>query len=96
MVKTYPEFLDVITSKTELYEQIPEEHLTFAGKNVFELYKAVLFVTGFASNAAELLALLNEDEDVAFQAQYEGADSEYRKIRRCLERLAAPETVPTT
>ena len=94
MVNTYPEFLDVIKSKTALYEQIPEEYLTCEGTSVRDLYKAVLFNTGFASNATELLNLLNDDEDVAFEAKH--AASEYRMIRRCLERLVAAETVPTT
>lgn len=94
MVKTYPEFLDVITSKVVLYEQIPEEYLTCEGTCVRDLYKAVLFNTGFASNATELLNLLLDDEDVAFEAKR--AVSEYRMIRRCLERLVDAETVPTT
>ena len=94
MVKTYPEFLDVIKSKTALYEQIPEEYLTCEGTSVRDLYKAVLFNTGFASNATELLNLLIDDEDVEFEAKH--AASEYRMIRRCLERLVAAETVPTT
>lgn len=91
-MKTYPEFLAVISNKIDLYEQIPEGHLSVTGNNVFDLYKAVFFNTGFASNATELLELVMEDEDVANFARFAGV--EYRKIRRCLERLAATENVP--
>lgn len=94
MVKTYPEFIDVINSKIALYAQIPEEHLSIEGTSVYALYKTVKFNICFASNASELLVLLNEDEHVEFHANYVG--TEYRSIRRCLERLAAAETAPTT
>ena len=60
---------------------------------MYELYKNVMFDSCFASDATELLALLHEDEDVAEAAKYAGA--EYRKIIRCLERMAATERIPT-
>ena len=92
-MKTYSEFIDVVNSKVALYVQIPEKHLTCEGSIVRDLYKAVLFNTGFASNATELLALLNEDDDVEFYANH--AVFEYSKIHRCLERLAASENEQT-
>ena len=91
MMKTYSEFLAVVNSKIDLYAQIPEGHLSQEGQKVYELYKAIEFLVCFASNATELLGMLNDDEDVAKAAEYAG--SELRKIRRCLESLAAAENV---
>lgn len=93
MMKTYSEFINVVNSKVALYDQIPEEHLSVEGKNVYNLYKTVQFNACFASNATELLALLN-DEDIEAAGQYAG--SELRQIHRCLERLADLETAPAT
>lgn len=93
MIKTYSDFIALCDRKSNLYAQIPEKHLTVEGTKVYELYKNVLFNSCFASNATELLALLNEDEDIEAAGKY--AASELRHIRRCLERLAAAENVQT-
>lgn len=92
-MKTYSEFINVVNSKTALYSQIPERHFSVEGQKVYELYKAVEFLACFTSDASELLAMMIEDEDVTLAGKH--ADSEYRKICRCLERLAAAEKVPT-
>lgn len=89
MMKSYSEFLAVVDSKIALYAQIPESYLSIEGQKVNELYKAVEFLVCFASNATELLGMLNDDEDVAKAAEHAGA--ELHKIRRCLENLAAAE-----
>ena len=89
MMKSYSEFLAVVDNKLALYAQIPESYLSIEGQNVNELYKAIEFLICFASNATELLAMLNDDVDVAKAAEYAGA--ELHKIRRCLEHLAAAE-----
>lgn len=89
MIKTYPEFLEVCESKCKLYKTIPDRYLSIEGQQVNALYNAVQFNACFASDAAELLDMLNEDEAVETAAKF--ADSELRKIRRCLERLAAAE-----
>ena len=94
MIKTYPEFIAVVDAKCALYEQIPEEHLSYTGKNVHDLYKAVKFNICFASDATELLEMLREDEDV--EKIQIAARAEHRQILRCLERLAATERIPTT
>ena len=91
-MKSYSEFLAVVDSKIALYAQIPESYLSIEGQKVYELYKAVEFLICFASNATELVGMLNDDEDVAKAAEYAGA--ELHKIRRCLERLAAAEKAP--
>ena len=88
-MKTYSEFIDVVNSKIALYSQIPERHFSVEGQKVYELYRAVEFLICFASNASELLPKLSEDDDVATAAKY--VESEYKKIHRCLERLAAAE-----
>lgn len=93
MIKTYPEFIDVVKSKINLYAQIPESHLTVEGNKVYELYRLVNFLACFASGAADLLAMLDEEKEVEAVASYTG--SELRKVRRCLESLAAAEN-PTT
>lgn len=89
MIKTYSDFLAVCDRKCELYAQIPEDHLSLEGTKVYELYKIVKFNACFASDATELLQMLNEDEDVEAASKYAG--SEFRQIRRCLERLASAE-----
>lgn len=94
MIKTYPEFIAVVDAKCAQYEQIPEEHLSFTGKNVHDLYKSVKFLACFASNAAELLEMMREDEDV--DKIKIAAKSEHRMILRCLERLAAAEILEPT
>lgn len=94
MIKTYSDFLNVVNSKLALYAQIPESHLSIEGTKTYELYKNVSFNICFSSDATELLALVIEDEDIAEAAKYAG--SEFRQIRRCLERLAATERIPTT
>lgn len=91
-MKTYSEFLEVVNGKLALYAQIPERHLSVEGQKVYELYKAIEFLVCFASNATELLDMLNDDEDVTLIAKY--IDSEYKKILRCLARLAAEENTP--
>lgn len=88
-MKTYSEFLDVVDSKIALFAQIPERYLSIEGQKAYELYKAVGFLAGFTSNATEMLDMLKDDEDVEAAAKYAG--SELRKIRRCLECLAASE-----
>ena len=88
-MKTYSEFLEVVNSKIALYSQIPERHFSVEGQKVYELYKAIEFLICFASNASELLAMMNDDEDVATASKY--TDAEYKKICRCLERLANEE-----
>lgn len=93
MIKTYSDFINVVNSKLALYAQIPESYLSIEGTKAYELYKNVSFNSCFASNATELLALVIEDEDVEAAAKYAG--SEYRQIRRCLERLAAAENLQT-
>lgn len=93
MMKTYPEFLAVCDAKSALYAQIPDRYLSLEGQKVYALYKLVNFNACFADNAAELLDLLLTDEDVAEAAKYAGA--EYRKIIRCLDRIAATERIPT-
>ena len=93
-MKTYSEFIDVVNSKIALYSQIPERHFSVEGQKVYELYRAVEFLTCFASNATELLPMLSEDEDVATAAKY--VESEYKKIIRCLERLAKEEAASAT
>jgi len=92
-MKTYSEFIEVVNSKIALYSQIPERHFSVEGQKVYELYRAVEFLSCFTSNATELLSMMTEDEDVATAAKY--TESEYRKILRCLERLAAAENVQT-
>lgn len=94
MIKTYPEFIAVVDAKCAQYEQIPEEHLSFTGKNVHSLYKVVKFLICFTSDATELLAMMHEDDDV--ETLKITAGSELRKIIRCLEWLAASENIPTT
>ena len=91
-MKNYSEFLDVVNSKIALYSQIPERHFSVEGQKLYELYRAVEFLVCFASNASELLPMLSEDEDVKTAAKY--VESEYKKIHRCLERLAAAEAAP--
>ena len=93
MIKTYSDFINVVNGKLALYAQIPESHLSAEGKTVYGLYKNVSFDICFASNATELLDLLLVDEDVEAAAKHAG--SEYRQIRRCLERLAAAENLQT-
>ena len=88
-MKTYSEFIEVVNGKIALYSQVPERHFSVEGQKVYELYRAVEFLACFASNATELLSMMTEDEDVATAGKY--ADAEYRKIRRCLERLANEE-----
>ena len=88
-MKTYSEFIDVVNSKIALYSQIPERHFSVEGQKVYELYRAVEFLTCFATSATELLPMLSEDEDVTLTAKY--VESEYRKIHRCLERMANEE-----
>ena len=92
MMKSYSEFLAVVESKIALYSQIPERHFSVEGQKVYELYRAIEFLVCFASNATELLGMLNDDEDVKTAAKY--TEAEYNKIRRCLERLAAAEKAP--
>ena len=94
MIKTYSDFTAVVSGKCSLYAQIPDEHLSDEGANVYKLYKLVQFNACFSSNATELLDLLHTDEDVEDIAKH--AKSEHRQITRCLERLAAAENVPTT
>lgn len=94
MIKNYHDFLAVINVKCSQYEQIPEEHLSYTGRNVHDLYKAVRFNACFSSNATELLELLHDDDDVAIIKC--STESEFRTILRCLERLAAEERIPTT
>ena len=94
MIKTYTAFLEVCEDKRKLYARIPDDHLSLEGAKVYELYKAVHFDACFASNATELLEMLTEDEDVAEAAKWAG--SEFRQIRRCLERLAASERPNST
>lgn len=94
MIKTYSDFLAVVNVKCAQYDQIPENHLSFTGLKVYELYKAVKFNTCFASDATELLDMLHTDEDVEDIAKH--ASSEHRQILRCLERLAAAERIPNT
>lgn len=89
MMKSYSEFLAVVESKLNLYSQIPERHFSVEGQKVYELYRAIEFLVCFASNATELLGMLEDDEDVKTAAKY--TEAEYNKIRRCLERLAAAE-----
>lgn len=91
MITTYPEFLAVCESKCKMYKTIPDRYLSIEGQQVYALYNAVEFNACFASDATELLDMLNEDETVANAEQYAG--SELRKIRRCLERLAKTESV---
>ena len=91
-MKSYSEFVDVVNSKVALYKQIPERHFSVEGQKVYELYRAIEFLICFTSNATELLGMLNDDEDVQIAAKY--TESEYRKIRRCLESLAAAEEAP--
>lgn len=93
MIKTYSDFTAVVSGKCSLYGQIPDRHLSVEGQQVYELYKNVMFDSCFSSNATELLDLLFTDEDVVEAAKYAGA--EYRKIIRCLERLASAESLPT-
>ena len=88
-MKTYSEFIEVVNGKIALYSQIPERHFSVEGQKVYELYRAVEFLACFTSNATELLSMMTEDDDVATAGKY--ADSEYRKICRCLERLANEE-----
>lgn len=95
MIKTYSDFTAVVSGKCSLYGQIPDEHLSLEGANVYRLYKLVNFNACFASNATELLDLLHTDEDVEDIAKY--AKSEHRQIFRCLERLVSKEDLdPTT
>lgn len=89
MIKTYSDFTAVVSGKCSLYSQIPDEHLSYDGANVYKLYKLVQFNACFASTAAELLDLLQTDEDVKDIAKH--AKSESRQIIRCLERLASAE-----
>ena len=89
MIKTYSDFTAVVSGKCSLYSQIPDEHLSDEGANVYKLYKLVQFNACFASTAIELLDLLHTDEDVEDIAKH--ASSEHRKILRCLERLASAE-----
>ena len=89
MIKTYPDFTAVVSGKCSLYAQIPDQHLSIEGANVYKLYKLVQFNACFASTAAELLDLLHTDEDVEDLAKH--AKSELCKIIRCLERLASAE-----
>lgn len=91
MTKNYNDFLNIVNRKIDLYKHIPERHLSIEGRGVYELYKAVDFLTGFTSNATEMLEMLNDDEGVEAAAQFAG--SELRKIRRYLENLAAAENV---
>lgn len=93
MIKTYSDFTAVVSVKCSLYGQIPDRHLSLEGQQVYELYKNVMFDSCFASDATELLDLLHTDEDVEAASKYAGA--EYRKIIRCLERLASTERIPT-
>lgn len=88
MIKTYPEFIDVIKSKNELYAKIPEGHLTLEGKNVSALYKSLEFDACLCSNANDLLSLMEYNKDIEFLT---GVEYELRKIRRCLERLVDAE-----
>ena len=94
MIKTYSDFTAVVSGKCSMYGQIPDRHLSLEGQQVYELYKNVMFDSCFCSNAAELLDLLQTDEDVEAASKYAGA--EYRKIIRCLERLASHEALATT
>lgn len=95
MIKTYSDFTAVVSGKCSLYGQIPDEHLSYEGANVYKLYKLVNFNACFASNATELLDLLQTDEDLEGIAK--NAKSELRQIIRCLERLASKESLaPTT
>ena len=93
MIKTYPDFTAVVSGKCSLYSQIPDEHLSIEGTNVYKLYKTVQFNVCFASTAAELLDLLHTDEDVEAISKY--VPSEHRQIIRCLERLASKEATTT-
>lgn len=95
MIKTYSDFTAVVSGKCSLYAQIPDEHLSYEGANVYKLYKLVNFNACFASNATELLDLLQTDEDLEGIAK--NVKSELRQIIRCLERLASKESLaPTT
>ena len=89
MTKSYNDFLNIVKRKIDLYKHIPERHLSFEGRGVYDLYKTVDFLTGFASNATEMLEMMIDDEDIEAAAQLAG--SELRKIRRYLENLAADE-----
>ena len=91
MKKTYTDFLNVVKRKVDLYSEIPERHLSIEGRSVYDLYKAVDFLACFASNAAELLVLMTDDEEVTEASKY--ASAELRKIRRVLESLASADTV---
>lgn len=94
MIKTYPEFIAVVDTKCALYAQIPEKHLSVEGKYTHDLYKAVEFNVCFASNATELLEMLNDDKAVENVKAFAGP--ELRQITRCLERLAAAENLDHT
>lgn len=89
MMKTYSEFIDVVNSKTALYAQIPEKHLSVEGMKVYDLYKAIEFLACFTTCASELLDMMKEDEEIKTAAQF--VDKEHRKIIRCLDSLAAAE-----
>ena len=94
MIKTYSDFTAVVSGKCALYSQIPDEHLSYEGTNVYKLFKLLQFNACFAATAAELLDLLRTDEDMEDIANH--AKSEHRQIIRCLERLASAEGIPTT
>lgn len=94
MVKTYTEFLVVVDAKLSMYEQIPDKHLSMEGRKAHGLYKDVKFLSCFASDATELLGMLHEEADVEAAKVFVGP--EVRQIMRCLERLAAAESLPTT
>ena len=94
MIKTYSDFLAVVSGKCSLYAQIPSEHLNFQGEQTYALYRSVQFTACFADSASELLNLMPSDKDMEDNATYAG--TEYRQIMRCLERLAAAENVPAT
>lgn len=89
MMKSYSEFVAVVNSKVALYAQIPERHLSVEGMKVYDLYKAIEFLACFTTSASELLAMMKEDEDVKIAAKF--VENEHRKIRRCIESLAAAE-----
>lgn len=94
MIKTYSDFTAVVSGKCALYAQIPSEHLNFQGEQTYALYRSVRFNACFADSASELLNLMPSDKDMEDIATYAG--SEYRQIKRCLERLAAAENALTT
>lgn len=89
VIRTYNDFVIVTEQKRDLYAEINPGHLTYEGREAYEMYQSLDFDTLYADSAAEMLKRIADDP--VYRSYEQSIPANYRKVIFLLERLAKEE-----